>query len=401
MAILILLDDFSPKSSKVSPKMMKELALELFHRGNRVIVIAPNEEPNAKKLEINHDQGLEIWRFKSGPLKNIPHIKRGINESLLPFRGWQAIKHPLKNVDISGIIFYSPSIFMGPLVKKITAGTAIPSYMVLRDFFPQWLIDIGMLSENSPITRYFKFFEKVNYQTATKIGVMSPNNLSLFQKLHPEFSEKAEVLYNWTNPTVDQITTGFSSIRERLNLYNKTIFFYGGNIGHAQDMANLMRLAIQLKDHPTAHFLFIGEGDEVKLILETAQTHALKNFSYLPYVSQEEYLSILSEIDIGLFSLSKNHTAHNFPGKVFGYMAHKVPVLGSVNDGNDLISILNDANAGFVTINGDDDELYENALRLLNEPELQSNIADNAYHLLKEQFSVKNTADIILKTLFG
>lgn len=395
MAILILLDDFSPKSSKVSPKMIKELAIELFNRGNRVIVIAPNEAPDAQKLEISHEDGLEVWRFKSGPLKNIPHIQRGINESLLPFRGWAAIKKSLKGIDLQGVIFYSPSIFIGPLVKKITHNRAIPAYMILRDFFPQWLIDIGILSNRSPITHYFKYVEKINYKTATKIGVMSPNNLSLFQELHPKFAHKAEVLYNWTNPTVDNTPTEYPSIRERLNLEGKTIFFYGGNIGHAQDMANLMRLAIKLKSYPQAHFLFIGDGDEVKLIKDMAKENCLTNFSYLPYISQREYLAVLAEIDIGLFSLSKEHTAHNFPGKVFGYMAHKVPVLGSVNKNNDLIDILNSHKAGLISVNGEDDLLFNNALELLNNKTLRSELAQNAFELLTTQFSVQNAANTI------
>lgn len=315
MAIIILIDDYSAKSSKVSPKMIKQLSLEFIKQGKEVIIVAPNEAPDASRLEIHKDGPITVWHFKSGPLKNIPHIQRGINESLLPFRGWRAIKKEITKVNVEGVIFYSPSIFLGPLARKIISITKAPSYMILRDFFPQWLIDIGMIKENSLFARYFKFVEKINYKTADTIGVMSPNNLALFEKLHPTFSQKAEVLYNWTNPTIDTIPSGFESIRKKLNLEDKVVFFYGGNIGHAQDMGNLMRLAIRLQDKPDAHFLFIGNGDEVELIKELATKNNLKNFSYLPYVSQEEYISILSEINIGLFSLAANHTAHNFPEK--------------------------------------------------------------------------------------
>lgn len=399
MAIIILIDDYSAKSSKVSPKMIKQLSLEFIKQGKEVIIVAPNEAPDASRLEIHKDGPITVWHFKSGPLKNIPHIQRGINESLLPFRGWRAIKKEITKVNVEGVIFYSPSIFLGPLARKIISITKAPSYMILRDFFPQWLIDIGMIKENSLFARYFKFVEKINYKAADTIGVMSPNNLALFEKLHPTFSQKAEVLYNWTNPTIDTIPSGFESIRKKLNLEDKVVFFYGGNIGHAQDMGNLMRLAIRLQDKPDAHFLFIGNGDEVELIKELATKNNLKNFSYLPYVSQEEYISILSEIDIGLFSLAANHTAHNFPGKVFGYMAHKIPVLGSVNKGNDLIDILNNNDAGLISVNGEDDLLYENACKLLESKHLRDEIAQNGLDLLNQQFSVKKAATQILLSM--
>ena len=34
-------------------------------------------------------------------------------------------------------------------------------YLVLRDFFPQWIIDQGMVKEHSPIVKYFKAFEQL------------------------------------------------------------------------------------------------------------------------------------------------------------------------------------------------------------------------------------------------
>ena len=399
MSIVILIDDYSAKSSKVSPKMIKQLATELMGLGENIIIIAPNEESDAKKLEVTNEDGIQVWRFKSGPLKNIPHIQRGINESLLPYRGWNAIKSKVRATDIEGVIYYSPSIFLGPLAKKIINMKKVPSYMILRDFFPQWLIDVGMIKESSLFARYFRFIEKINYKAATKIGVMSPNNLTLFKKMHPKFAEKAEVLYNWTDPSIDTPVKDFDSIRTRLGLEDKVILFYGGNIGHAQDMGNLMRLAIKLKDHKHAHFLFIGNGDEVELIKNMAKDNGLTNFTYLPYVSQEEYISILSDIDIGLFSLAANHTAHNFPGKVFGYMAHKTPVLGSVNQGNDLIDILNENEAGLATVNGDDEQLYTNALRLINEPELRAHLATQGFETLCSKFSTTKAAEKILKIM--
>lgn len=78
-------------------------------------------------------------------------------------------------------------------------------------------------------------------------------------------------------------------------------------------------------------------------------------------MNQNEFKLILKEIDIGLFSLAAHHSAHNFPGKLLGYMANHIPILGSVNVGNDLLDLINHENAGFVHINGEDDDLFESA----------------------------------------
>lgn len=399
MTILLVSVDYSEKSSKVAAKMLKQLALEFVRRGEKVIVIAPDEELVTEQYKVTSDSGIEVWHFKSGPLQNIPHIQRGINESLLSYKAWRALKHKILNTKIDSVVFYTPTIFFGPLIKKIAKKKQVPVYMIMRDFFPQWLIDVGIISKHSLFAHYFRFVEKINYKASTKIGVMSPNNLALFNQLHPKFTDKAEVLYNWTDTTKNLPKASFPSIRDQFNLKDKVIFFYGGNIGHAQDMKNLMNLAIALKDDHMAHFLFIGDGDEVQLIKEIAATHQLNNFTHISYISQEEYLSVLSEIDIGLFSLAKTHTAHNFPGKVFGYMAEKVPVLGSVNPGNDLIDIINQSTAGFISVNGDIDQLLTHAKQLLSSQVLREKCGTNGYHLLQRQFSTQKAAETILNEI--
>jgi len=102
-----------------------------------------------------------------------------------------------------------------------------------------------------------------------------------------------------------------------------------------------------MKDYDNVHFLLIGQGDEVSLVQQYIFEHALKNCTYLPSISQEEYKAVLKCVDIGLFSLARNHSIHNFPGKLLGYMANKLPILGSVNEGNDLKDVVSQAGAGF------------------------------------------------------
>ncbi len=97
------------------------------------------------------------------------------------------------------------------------------------------------------------------------------------------------------------------------------------------------------------------------------EQEALKNMTLLPSVSQDEFKQMLAEFDVGLFTLDKDHITHNFPGKLLGYMVQELPILGSINAGNDLKEIVEEAGAGLVTVNGEDEILYENALKLLND----------------------------------
>ncbi|WP_114785936.1 glycosyltransferase family 4 protein [Vibrio tetraodonis] len=396
MHLVLVIDDYLPYSTRVAAKMFHELATTLVSYGYYVTVITPIEEQKEKLTKIRLD-GVNVWRFSSGAIKNTSKVRRAINESMLSLRAWNAISNEIDRETFDGIVYYSPSIFFGYLIGKIKSRCKCNSYLILRDLFPQWIVDAGLIKKGSLVEKYFRIFEAKSYQQADIIGLMSENNLSIFNEL-TDNKYPTEVLRNWAELRSHNVPASDNSIRAKLSLQNKVIFFYGGNIGHAQDMGNLMRLTRKMSHHSSAHFLYIGQGDEVTLINELAEKWQLTNFTYLPSVSQSEFKDILAEVNVGLFSLSAMHTAHNFPGKLLGYMVQSLPILGSVNTGNDLQGLINSHHAGLIAVNGEDDILYENAVSFLDASK-RKKFGENAYQLLKEQFSVESAAQAIISRI--
>jgi len=385
MRLLLIVDDYLPHSIKVAAKMMHELAVEFVHRGHDITVLTPNSALK-ERLSVKELEGVRILSFKSGEIKNIGRIQRAINETFLSTLAWIAVKRYLRENVPDAVIYYSPTIFFGSLVGKIKRNWKVKSYLILRDVFPQWTVDNGLIRENSLIHRYFRYYERINYKNADWIGVMSPSNLSFFKTL-PIDIDKFEVLFNWSK--IGRVEKTQCVYRKQLGLEDKVVFFYGGNIGVAQNMQNLIRLAINLKDNEKAHLLFVGEGDEVDLILSEKNRNHLDNMTYLPPVNQDIYFEMMNEFDVGLFSLHPEHTTHNFPGKLLGYMEYSKPILGSVNMGNDLMDVISKNKAGYIFENGNDEELCKAAIELINSESLRIKTGENGRELLIKQFSVE------------
>ncbi|UOG59303.1 glycosyltransferase family 4 protein [Leptospira noguchii] len=394
MNICIIVDDYLPKSTKVAAKMMHELAVKLKEKGNEITVITPGTDlkQNYKKDILD---GVSILQFSSGRIKNVSKLKRLINEFILSRRAWKYLKKYFIQNRHDLIIYYSPSIFWGNLVFRLKNLWKVPSYLILRDFFPQWIIDNGMIREKSLIAFFLKYYEKLNYKAADQIGIQSPANIEWFSNKFPEF-KNIELLYNWA--TDSPVLNKNYFYRKKLNLEGKIVFFYGGNIGKAQDMMNIVRLAEKMKTHTDVVFLLVGAGDEVELVKMSIQDLELNNMILLDPVSQEEFKLMLAEFDIGLFTLHFGHKTHNFPGKILGYMVQEKPILGAINPGNDLKNILEDSKSGLVTIAGDVEKLYKNALVLLDD-KTRKQMGRNANLLLKSKFSVDNAAETVLKVL--
>jgi len=394
MKICLITDDYLPASIKVGAKMMHELAIEFVSRGHTVTVVTPSPDLT-NRIEISELDGVVLCRFRSGEIKNVSKVKRAINETLLSYHAWRAYKAYFQQHPHDLIIYYSPTIFWGCLVARLKKLWGAKSYLVLRDFFPQWVIDNGMLTAKSPITCYFRFFEAINYRAADTIGIQSPKNLLWFSKTCT-VKKPLDLLYNWAADEPVPESSGY--YRQKLGLENKVVYFYGGNIGHAQDMMNIVRLARAMLPEEKAHFVLVGAGDEVELVRHSIDEHHLNNMTLLPPVSQDEFKKMLAEFDIGLFSLHRGHTTHNFPGKLLGYMVQEKPILGSVNPDNDLQDVVEQAKAGLVTINGNDIGLLNNALRLLHDADLRKSLGTNSKQLLSDVFSVQAAANKILAT---
>ncbi|MDF3819129.1 glycosyltransferase family 4 protein [Leptospira sp. 96542] len=393
MKILLIVDDYLPHSIKVAAKMMHELALEFKNQGHSVYVITPAFNIKSKFNELNID-GVTVFQFSSGEIKNVSKVKRAINETLLSFRAWNALKPIVYNLNCELIVYYSPSIFWGSLVKKLKKIWNARTYLILRDFFPQWAIDNRILKKNSPITKYFQFFEKKNYEAADSIGLMSPGNLNWFQKYYYGNS-KLKILFNWASDK--PIILNAFPYRKKFGLETKVVFFYGGNIGHAQDMGQILRLAKKLQSNQDVAFVLVGAGDEEFLVRDTISKENLTNILLLSPVSQEEFKRMLAEFDIGLFCLNRNHTTHNFPGKILGYLVQCLPILGSVNPGNDLKQIIEETNAGIVVEAGDDNALYEAAIKLLDK-NFRHELAKNGKYLLSQKFSIRAACENIISS---
>ena len=180
---------------------------------------------------------------------------------------------------------------------------------------------------------------------------------------------------------------------------DKIVFLYGGNIGVAQDMENILRLAGRLAHRPDIRFLLVGEGSEVRRLQKSIELNRVSNVQLIPAMSQDEYLSMVSEFDVGLISLDARLTSHNVPGKLLSYLYWGMPVLASLNPGNDLFALLQESAGGFCFENGDDANLALAALRLADDAKLRAAMGRNARRLLEQTFSVQHAVNQIFTHL--
>jgi len=394
MRILILVDSFPP-SINSGAKQMRELGMEFRRLGHEVTVLTPTQRAS-RALNVSIEDGLRVVRVETGTIKCKGKPMRALQEARLSRILWNKARQFLQNHPCDLIVFYSPTIFFGPLVRTLKALWRCPAYLILRDIFPQWAVDTGVLRKG-PVWAYFRGKELKQYSAADIIAVQTTGDLRYFAKEFPANHYSLEVLYNWAALQVDNLRP--TNYRAQLGLEGKVVFVYGGNIGVVQDMGNIIRLARNLQVQDRIHFLLVGQGSEVESLKRKIAAEELHNIGILPPLNQQEYLSMLSEFDVGLVTLDRRLKTHNLPGKILSYFYWGMPVLASVNPGNDLFEIIAAGQAGFCFENGEDERLAAAALRFAEESDLRASMGRNARRLLEKDFSVQRAAGQILAHL--
>ena len=99
--------------------MFHELAVALKNNGHQPVVITPGTPSQKARLVIDYVDDVEVWRFRAGYTRGVGMLRRAINEWLLPFRAWLAIKSKVEAEKFDLCINYAPTIFFGPLATGL------------------------------------------------------------------------------------------------------------------------------------------------------------------------------------------------------------------------------------------------------------------------------------------
>lgn len=377
-------------------QQIHDLARALVDAGHTVSIILSNEDQLSPVIVEARDL-CELILVKAHKTKDIGYIKRAFFEFINPYTMWNKLKHEplLMNQKVDGVIWYSPSIFWGPLIKSIKDKFRCKSYLILRDIFPDWAVDLGIIRKG-PSYLFLKIIERYQYAQADKIGIQSPNNLDYFQKKYPNNCIKLEVLWNW----LGRLPNKTCSIRiSDTPLAGRKIFVYAGNMGKAQSIEVLLRLAHSMRNISDIGFLLVGRGSELPYLRKSVSDTGLDNLLILDEISGDELCDLYAQSHVGIVSLNTRHRTHNIPGKFLSYIQCGLPILAIINDGNDLIEMIKSHHLGEVCTQNSDLEMNIAVNKILENLKNGFDYQSSCQHLSEELFSPTRAATQIVKSL--
>lgn len=341
MNIVLIADTFPPLRTSGAVQL-RDLSREFVKQGYSLTVLLPAAE--LKKPWVLEDfGGVRVLRLRAPKTKDIDYVRRTIGEFLMPYTMLRNLrKSPLAVEQWDGVVWYAPSIFLGPIANSLKKASNCKGYLIVRDIFPEWAVDMGLMGRGLPY-RFFRAVANYQYSVANVIGIQTSGNAVYFEQWLQKHGRELEVLQNW----LSDAPAGYCSIDiSKTSLAGRKVFVYAGNMGVAQGMDILLDLADKLRSRTDIGFLFVGRGSDAHRLAEEAKSRKLENVLFHDEIDPDEIPGLYAQCDVGLVALHPKHKTHNIPGKFLTYMQSGLPVLAKINQGNDLVSLIQQERVG-------------------------------------------------------
>lgn len=378
------------------------LLREFVRHGHEVYMITPMEQKYHQPSDLLTEGNFHVLRAKCMNIQKTKNfIEKGLSTITVSYFFYRAIRKLLKGVKFDLIMYVTPPITFASLIKKLKKRDNAPTYLLLKDIFPQNAVDLGMFGENSPIYKYFRHEERKLYQLSDYIGCMSPANMSYLIEHNPDLNvDKIEVNPNTTN-AIDYGKPIYgdarAAIRSKYGVpVEKTIYFYGGNLGLPQGLDFLLKVLESNEKRDNSFFLIVGSGTEYPKINNWINGNNPKNTKLIEFMPKDDFDKIIAACDVGLIFLDRRFTIPNYPSRLLDYMQFKMPVICATDKNTDIGPIAQENGYGVWCESGDL-ESFDRLVDEMNDPVKIKEMGEKSYQYLCDHYSVDKSYEIVMK----
>jgi len=332
-----------------------ELAQHCREKGQELVIVASNLNyltgtplPDCDGLFTKQRiDGLTVLRAYTYPSLHRSFVWRVVSFlSFMVASAWAG----LRAGPIDVVMGTSPPIFQAVSAWLVAALRRRPFLLEIRDLWPEFAIDMGVLS-NPLLIRLSRRLESFLYARATHIMVNSPAYRDyLVDKGILE--KKISFISNGVEPKMFYPEDQGNAIRKSLGLEGKFVVTYAGALGMANDIPTALWAASKLKDQDHIRFLFVGDGKERENLERFAAEQHLTNVIFAGSMPKAEMPHILAASDACMAGLQNIPMfATTYPNKVFDYMAAGRPTILAI--GGVIRRVIEESKGGIFVPPGD------------------------------------------------
>lgn len=376
-----------------------DLLRKFRDNGHLIYIVSPMERRKNLETFLIEDGNCKILKLKIGNIQKTRYIEKGLSLLTLQKKYINGIVRYFENVEFDLILYATPPITLYSVVKRMKEKHRATTYLLLKDIWPQGMVDLGIISEKSILYHYFRKKEKNMYAVSDYIGCMSENNVKYLLEHNPELDiRRIEVCPNSIEPlsVFDISKTDKNALKEKYGIpQDKILFLYGGNLGKPQGL-DFMLQVIEGCEETDCFFLIIGDGTEYSKIQDAIRKMSPKKIKLIKNLPHNEYEQIVHISDVGLLFLNPHFTVPNIPSRMLSYMNASLPVLAATDKSTDIKRLFEETGMGYWCLNGER-EVFLDYIKKMKDSAARIDMGKKARACLEKYYTVQICYDIIMK----
>lgn len=226
----------------------------------------------------------------------------------------------------------------------------------IQDFNPEQVLAVNY-SKSKFVTDVMMMLDKFSCKQSDLIITVGRD---LVETVNKRFNyknvPKTMMINNWIDETeiypVDSNHPKVIEFKKKYHLKNKFIFMYSGNIGLYYDLENLIKVikkflpGTKTSDGREVVFAFVGAGSVLEKLETYVNENDMKNVVFIPYQDKENLIYSLNAGDVHWCVNAKGIKGVSCPSKYYGLAAVGKPILGVLESGSEIRSLIEETRGG-------------------------------------------------------
>jgi colanic acid biosynthesis glycosyl transferase WcaI len=349
--ILFLCQYFPPEMGAPSARV-HELSREWVRQGHSVTVLtgfahhpmgikAPGDRWRITRRE--QVDGIDVIRSYVYAAPNQGTGKRML--SYASFAAAATLIGALRAERPDVVIGTSPQLLCACAAYALSLLKGVPFVFEVRDLWPESIIAVEAMGENA-IFRGLKSLADHLYRKSTRIVAVGNGYKRQIASRYGIDPDHMSVIPNGIDRDLFRPLPRDNEMRREFGWGEWKVMLYLGTHGMAHALHVVLDAAAELREDPSMHFVFVGEGAMKAELKRRAAEMELTNVQFIDQQPKQRIPAIYAACDVGLVTLRKTDLFQDvLPSKIFEYLAMERPLLISVD--GDARALVERAEAGY------------------------------------------------------
>ena len=260
--------------------------------------------------------------------------------------------------------------------------------LLIHDNYPEILVAAGKVC---PGSRFVSLMQRLNrwlYKNTSKIIVVGRDMSELVRRKTNGLETPVTFIPNWAElESVSPMSRDQNKLLGDLNLRDKFVLLYAGNMGPPNDIESIVAAAELLRKDDCFHFVFLGAGVKKVGLVNEVQDRGLSNVTVLDPKPRSEQIVFLNACDVALVSLVDKMLGVSVPSRTYNILAAGKPILALADEASEVARIVTEENVGWVVPPGDPRLLADTIRSIKARTADLTSMGRRARHAAEEKYS--------------